>query len=463
MFCNGIPLTPRRLRQTTNFVLAIFTAILFMLACTDSSAQTAPKRIPGQLIDAYSRVTEDYYHDLNLAQANRLTLTNVKTLYRQVERSDNQHNYKSSVSLILANTSLINNNIDSEYSAYFVRILLKNGLTSSGKQIANYAIENGNFETGSKMHYELASHYFNQNNLDLATKHLTSIEEREALTEKQQDYATLIFGVSFQRNKKHREAINIYNKIEKPSYYYSYAQLNSAIANIRQGWWTDAHIAIENALATEIPSELGEISNRLLVVLAYSQIQNEFYRNARKTFGKVSLDSVYVDKALLGMGLCALNQKDYIGAINAFSRLKQRSNDDALSVMEAYLLVPYSYDRMGEIDKAAEGYADAISFFESKIFLLDAQLLSLTQTGSIPLSPLLKQALPKNIVHMKERLDALDESANTKIADQIKSVKSQVNSDIAHKLKRIIQEKNGSIKSYISQSQYGLAKLYDNQ
>ncbi len=455
MFFNGSPLyyarVAGRLRLSAMFVAALMLSSVSVLAADHAES----------LSKTFDRAIDDYYRELSTRQASRLKLKSVKALYAQVRDALKRENNTTAVTLMLANMDLITQDIDSGHSAYFVNTLLENNITLQGKKLAQYAIANGNFDTASKVNYQLASYYFNQDELTLATTYLTSIDAKEALTEKEQDYATLIFGIAIQKSKKHREAMKIYDKIEKSSYYYSYAQLNTAIANIRQGWWTDGHIAIENAISSDIPDELRELRDRLLVVLAYSQIQNEFYRNARKTFGKIGLDSVYVDKALLGLGLCALYQKDYVGAVNAFNRLMQQSNNESLSVIEAHLLVPYSLDKMGESDEAASGYAEAISFFESKMFLLDAQLLSLAQAGSIPLTASMRGNLPKKLLKMKLLLENIDASQNSKLTKRIRTLEDKVNREIADELRAQINEKKASIKSYISQSQYGLAKLYD--
>src|SRR5690606_31020616 len=177
---------------------------------------------------------------------------------------------------------------------------------------------------------------------DKAQQYLSAIEVQNALTKAESDYTSIMRGIILQMHKKHRESVKHYDSITDTSDYYTYAQLNKAIAFIRQGWWTDAHIAINDALKKNTPKKLTELNNRLYLVLGYSQLQHEFYRDARQTFRNIALDSQYVNRALLGIGLCALHQGDFVGALNAFKLLQSKQQDD-IFVTESYLLLAFVY------------------------------------------------------------------------------------------------------------------------
>lgn len=370
----------------------------------------------------------------------------------------------------LAAATLVNNlatalqHTDSRRSPFLMSVLLQYYLLDSAEQLADAVFNSGNTYASSRVHYRLALHYFEHDAIDQAIHHLTSIEAEGALTKKEQDYATVIFGISLQRVKKHREALKIYKKIEPESYYYSYAQLNSAVAFIRQGWWTDAQIAIERAIAADTPDELRDMNNRLLIVLAYSQLKNEFYRNARNTFRKVSLDSSYVHRALLGMGLSALSQKDYMGAVNAFARLKQMESHE-LTAMEAHLMVPYTYNQMGEIDQAAVNYAEAVAYFDNKKRYYDVQLLNLQRADNSETIDYWWDSVAASQKIAYRHIQGLSKTpiSEKKIQNQLVQLSARIKSRVTQQVTAALQEKIAYIESYTSQSQFGLAKLYDNQ
>jgi len=324
------------------------------------------------------------------------------------------------------------------------------------------ALEQGSTFTVSRVHYLLGEYFFDRSELEKSFQHLTAIKSSEALKPNQRDYATIMFGISLQQRKDHRKALKFYERIEKDSLYYSYAKLNAAVANIRQGWWTDAQIAIESALAQQTPPSFKEITNRLILVMGYSQLQNEFYRNARKTFRKISLDSRYANKALLGIGLCALKQKDYGGALNAFIRL-QNSSKEELSTIEAYLLVPYSYDRMGDLDQASILYSEAIAYFERKI--LDLELIKRRYAKNNGVFSKQELEIASTILAQKyRRLHEFDLTiASASLQKRIAALKIDYQREIVADLENDTEKTIDAVKSYMSQSQYGLAKLYDNQ
>ena len=87
--------------------------------------------------------------------------------------------------------------------------------------------------------------------------------------------------------KKHRQAIENYNKVPASSEYYVYAQLNSAIANIRQGWWTDAQTTINDVIKNTHIDNSNELTNRLYLTLGYLLLQKEYFRDARNAFMKI--------------------------------------------------------------------------------------------------------------------------------------------------------------------------------
>ncbi len=373
--------------------------------------------------------------------------------------NNNQHALANAV--ILANFPLIKKHIDSREMPIFLAQLLKHNIWKSADNLAQHGLNNGRYFSQSKIHYLLAEYYFSQNNIDKTVEHLTSIESSKPLSKKERDYATLLFGISLQKKKKHREALKIYDKIIPESEYYGHSRLNIATAHIRQGWWTDAQIAIEEALQQKAPESQKEINNRLLLILGYSQLQHEFYRNARKTFRRVSLDSQYMNRALHGIGLCALSQKDFPGAINAFSHLQTIENTE-LPTLESYLLVPYTYNRMDNLDQAAAGYSEAIAFYEIKTRELNAQVDAIRENLSAPIQPDMLALLPDIEIQTHQMLNELDiEQSHHTTQKKIRELKAKLNRHLATKVIGALQKKSENLKSYLSQSQYGLAKLYD--
>ena len=434
--------------------------------------------IAAALFSAYSQAEQTNWDELNsrfaeFAQSYYSTLTkrlgkqiaeeqDIKVLHRSIKQLQEQGRDDIAIASAIKNKQLIADNLDQKEGLALLNLILENNL----KPVADYIIEDaltfGDPFTNATVNYNLGLHYFQNNQVTKAQQHFSAIEAKEALTQKQQDYATLIFGVSLQQNKQHRQAAKLYQQLDKKSYYYGYAKLNEAVGYIRQGWWTDAQIVINQALESDMPDELKELSNRLLLVMGYSQLQNEFYRNARQTFRKISLDSQYVARALLGLGLCALNQKDYSGAMNLFTRLQELGTNE-LPVLETYVLIPLTFERMNDLESASALYTEAIAFFEKAQLQQQKELRDLSAFGAANLAPETLASVPQGADANFLWLQSKDVSASNKtLQKEHAALLNAYDQAITEYIRHSKQETIDFVQSYQSQSQYGLAKLYDD-
>ena len=439
----------------------IFSCFFLLISSASVANQTANTK--QALYTQYSDTVESYYHEIAEAQKKQIAkqddITKLKTYFVRLRNSGHED---TAIAALINHTSLILDEIDSDSSLYLLDLLFSYNIKQSAFVIAQYAIDNGSPFIASNARYLLGLYYFKQNNFVKTFQNLSAIETSDALSPERRDYATLMFGIALQKTKKHRQAIDIYQRVPIDSDYYIEAQLNMAVANIRQGWWTDAHIAVKNAIEHADTRDMKESHNRSLMVLAYSQLQNEFYRNARNSFRALSLDSAYVNQALLGIGLCAMYQKDYNGALNAFSRL-QKVDSDELAVLESYLLLPYTYERMGELDEASLLYSQAIAYYGKKKLYLENQLAK-QQATDFTISQQTLRQVSTGLMERYQRLLRLNTSArSSKLKKRIQSLTRTFENTIISELNSQTEEKITKVQSYLSQTQYGLAKLYDNQ
>lgn len=438
-------------------LIVLLSSLSHIASAEDSKAAQDP--IETQLEREYTALL-DKYLSLNSGKASKeITL---KQLYQNAQSRIHEQNIPQAFALIKAHQTLVTNNIDSKDAIKIIELTLDYGVQTLSNHFIKYAQQNAGSYVNANILYGLALRAYNQQNYDLTLDYLTQIDASGSLSRSRRDYATLLFGISLQHRGKHREAMKIYERLGKKSKYFAHAQLNLAVAYIRQGWWTDAQIAIEKALAHTGSKGQSEFINRLYVVLGYSQLKNEFYRNARETFRHVSLDSQYMSRALLGIGLCALNQRDYLGAINAFDRLKNSSNYD-LTIAEAHLLVPFTIERMKDLEMASAGYSEAIAYYGVKI--LEFENYPLNHIIEIPKEdPAAKvlTSLPDHYTNMYYMLDQLQTATRgSTLEPQIKGLSARYAVFLKDIRKQEIHTHISQLKSYLSQSQYGFAKLYD--
>jgi len=381
-----------------------------------------------------------------------------------------EHNQSQHLSaLVTANQRLLITNISKPAALQLIEQLLNLYLKSAADPLINAALATFDPYVEAKAHYYLANYYFNLGDYDKVAIELGNIEVENALTADERAYSTILYGITLQKQKLHRKAISYYEKIPLGSRYYSYAQLNRAVAFIRQGWWTDAQLAIENALLQD-NSELGELNNRLLVVLGFSQLRYEFYRDARATFRKISLGSEYENPALLGLGLAALHQGDYVGALNAFKRLKAKPVED-IYVIESRLLIAFVHEQMKQLSNASALYSEAIVYYQTKkaeakqqsvAIRLGQRQSNVELVNSLP--PYIKADISPVLFDIGRDLNYLKEnSTNNKLQRDAGELLIQVNAAINTEAQTLMDSHQEKITSYLSQAQYGVAKLLDTE
>lgn len=359
------------------------------------------------------------------------------------------------VELLVSNENLLRENIDNREIITIFNYLLDAQLYAIAEKIFKIASLQGDAYTLSRLNYHLALYFYALGDYSKAQNTLTQIEVRNALTENESDYATLLFGIILQYQKQHRVAVKHYQSIAAKSPYFNHAQLNIAVAYIRQGWWTDAQIAINNAINNKESPANEDLLNRLYLVLGYNQLQHEFFRDARESFRHLTVDSRYADRALLGIGLCALNQGDYVGAINAFNILKSKTETN-ISVTEAHLLYAYAHEQLGEGALASAQYEAAIAYFNQR-------MLRLSKDGS---GTFKEEDTNAHLIAIIDTRDVLLKNLAAQVkSNKLKSKLSQLSHDYTSLKNWAINQRKQKtldiLTSYLSQAQFGQAKLFD--
>ena len=302
-FCHPVPGSLLRLSLSHESTILIFGLWLFfallLFLTRPAWGQTIALSEIEELDKRFQNVSSHYYK--LLAQQNGQykisRFDQLSQLDRTIRELEEKNQHIEMMALITNNLALIENNTDIPSITYFIALLLEHNEWNSATALFKTIQQNSNKIIISNAQYAFAKYYFKRQKwkqtLDYLEGILTDIVTNDA------HYALLIKGISLQKLKKHRAAIKVYESIPNTSKYYAYATLNKAVAYIRQDWWTDAHLAINEILQQHREKVSNEMANRLFVVLGYSLMRKEYYRNARDTFRHVNLDSQYANRALL--------------------------------------------------------------------------------------------------------------------------------------------------------------------
>lgn len=329
-------------------------------------------------------------------------------------------------------------------------------LLIEAKQQANRLAE-------ARLTFELARFHADNDNWPIVIHLLSDDSLFDQLSKEDVAEAYVLFGTALQKQKKHREAIRIYEKVSANSKHFRMAQLNLASAYLRQDWWTDAHSAI-NAALKENQGKRDALDYRLYTMLGFSQIQFGFYRDARESFRNVAISSEYAQRALLGLGIAALNQQDFIGALNAFDKLRTQPKQD-ISVAEAHLLSAFSLRQLEQFDAATNRYQEAIEFYQNLSDSINAQIEA-REPGTVTFLRT-EHSTDKFLRNNARKLLLLEAiiKTNPEMTDtaMINRVKSSISTQTNKYVVTLLRKEKEAIDSYLSQSQFGLASLYDKK
>jgi len=459
--------------QHNNLKNLVFT-IIIALSCHSISVYSKPLPIFDleKADREFIKLSSEIY--TKISGDNTTNIKSIEFLYNKIKGLQSENNNTESLRYIARNINLVKKNIDHESFVYYINILLENNEWSTASDLLEYVLVESDKSLASNIKFIFAKYYFNKGDFKKSLELLKGINQH--LSVNNGHYALIMMGVILQKQKKHRESLKFYEKIPTTSKYYGYAQLNKAIVYIRQGWWSDAHIIINNSLKTPKDKQRfsSEFINRLYLVIGYSFLQQEYFREARESFRNVQTQSIYANRALLGIALSAANQGDNTGALNILNVL-QKKNLNILPVEETYLLLPYIYERIGQHKTASASYSIALNYYQKKISKLkgvikriqlnDLSTLNL-EDNKLKISDFEFQISNKQAIQLlknKKHLTRLiNTTSNPILTKQVSSLETKYNHLLSGIASKKIKERISFLESYQNQSQYGIARLYDN-
>lgn len=441
-----------------------------------SAAQVTPAEIKA-LEKRFRAISTEVYSDL--VRQNRFAKNSFKTIEALEQETLNlasQDKHVQAIYLIRKHLNLIKNNIDNRSIFYLIEVLLAHNEWNTANEILATVRSEGDKSLLSNVTFVYAKYFINRKEWSKALENLDGVIND--LPTEDANYALLLQGIADQNLKKHRTAVKYYSRISETSKYHSLAVLNTAVAYIRQGWWTDAKLIIDKLLENPKAKVSDEMVNRLYLVSGYSLLEQGYYRHARDAFRNISLDSQYTNRALLGIALTATNQEDFIGALNAINILKQKKSQD-LSVDESHLLLPYIYEKLKQHMTASKGYTEALGFYQVRIKSINSLMtpeLGLSQEIRISANKSklhlgdniinFTRQFPKSFLENHSALESLRQHVDDNMKKNTRQKFERFYAAHTLMLKRmtrsLLDTRIGFLNSYMSQSRFGLARLYDN-
>ena len=156
-----------------------------------------------------------------------------------------------------------------------------------------------------------------------------------------------------------------------------YARYNLGVALVRQGEaLKGAPYLVTVGTQATANEELRGLRDKANLALGFSALQTGDTVLARQYLERVRLNGMLSNKALLGFGWAAAEQRKYSDALVPWTELAQRDPGDS-AVLEAKLAVPYAYAELGALAQALELYKEAIGSFDREDARLDETVASI--------------------------------------------------------------------------------------
>jgi len=424
---------------------------------------------------AHQAFSKNFHQKLSQEKGNSSTSHTMASLEKAAQLLITNKDAVMAVNLIISNMPLLEANYDHPKTVQFIEILLAQNEKGSAEVLYDLIKEDGDQLLFSNSSYLFSTFEFKRNRWKRALEYLSN--STADLATRDYHSALLMKGISQQRLALHRSAIETYELIPPSSSEYLVARLNLAISNIRQGWWSEGHTIIERALSDPKIQKNREAVNRIYLILGYSLIKQQYFRNARDAFRHITIDSKYTNRALLGIALAAASQEEYSDALSVIATLKEKQSYD-LPTDESYLLSPYFYEQLSRSATASAGYFEAITYYQERIeaikaaihadtspreYLSDAAETIYVNNIPVKISPDVPQFLIDNYRLLDSYSLHVKNINNKALTEAFEQLKEKYEATITKMVDTILEQRVVHLNSYMDQARYGLARLYDSK
>ncbi len=465
--------------------LSVFYLYTLALGFNTHMAYSAPDDFNQQWDAAsaqYQKLTQKIYKSSpSLAPETCLKTTDINTLLDSIVASKNEPH--AAISCMVQRHDFLFKYLDNNDVADMAWLAYKHNAVLAGDALYNAAEQSFNSYSAARISFHKAKYLFEREQWKQTITTLQSFSIESTLAPQEAEYAYFMTGVALQHLGQHRDALNVYDVIDPSSRYYLATLTNKAVANLKQGWWTDSQINIDNVIKQSTKSKHFTLVDRSHLLMGFVQIQHEFYRDARNSFRDIGIKSLYLTRALSGMGLAAMHQKDFVSALNIFMLLNDKTPVDSY-VQQTYMLIPYVYEKLGQTRLAEAKYNEASAFYQQQINQIDSLInspsLSSRQTEAmltilqqsddqkaagkdlslitLPINTQLEHDL-NNLKTLKNTLQENNENRHLRALNtQISTYTSLINK---HQKVRL-QSAKATYQTYLNQCQFALARLYDD-
>ena len=193
----------------------------------------------------------------------------------------------------------------------------------------------------------------------------------QGLTGSLADERDMLMAQSLMAEERYNEAAEFLAVWEGESEWQTYARYNLGVALVRAGRQDQGMFMLDELGRVGVPpGEELQLRDQANLALGYSLLQSGQPQLARTALSRVTLESAFTPRALLGAGWADAARSDFSSALGPWSELETMNPSDS-AVQESLLAVPYAFRQLGDLSAASRGYQRATSAYSRELTHLD--------------------------------------------------------------------------------------------
>jgi hypothetical protein len=193
------------------------------------------------------------------------------------------------------------------------------------------------------------------------------IQIQDSLPDYRQAERLNLLANIYLNQQKYDKAVKTLKEFPSDSTWQAYAQFNLGVALVKLGKLDEGIEQLTQVgKMKSTSSEMIALRDKANLALGYAHLKHEQPDAASEAFNRIRLNGPLSNQALLGVGWAWNMQAQYNMALLPWIELKSRSTFDP-AVQEAYLAIPYNFEKIAKPKLALVYYTGATKSYEAQL------------------------------------------------------------------------------------------------
>jgi len=218
-------------------------------------------------------------------------------------------------------------------------------------------------------HFLLGKNHYYEGMYPQAEEQFISI--KDGLQLESDEEKLFLMNAIFLRNEDFAQAEKTLDYFSSDSVWKDYAQFNTASRLIQRTDESEVELGFdfmeELASSDESHPEKLILKDKANLALAYVSLRDGYSELSIEHFNKIRLKGIETNKALLGVGWAHYRKDEFQEAVIPWMHLASSQTESDLAVQEAFISIPYAFEKMGLRDQALHHYGLAVDSYKFQL------------------------------------------------------------------------------------------------